>query len=57
VTACATSELIQASRTNSRAGGEAQMVEHLPSKGEALSSSPSIAKKKKKKKKKSEVLD
>jgi hypothetical protein len=35
-----------------RAGGVAQVVEHLPRKCEALSSNPSPAKKKKKKKKK-----
>jgi hypothetical protein len=35
-----------------RAGEVSQVVEHLPSKCEALSSNPSTAKKKKKKKKK-----
>jgi hypothetical protein len=30
-----------------RAGGVAQVVEHLPSKGEALSSNPRLQKKKK----------
>jgi hypothetical protein len=38
------------------AGGEAQVVQHLPSKHEALSSNPSFDKKKKKKKKKARFL-